>query len=257
MANLRQAFLTAAWRGLKGMVIGAATAVAILAAIVGLTLGMRLLTDDYPTYEMKDDLRMILPGTAPIGVLIGSVAGLSARLPRKGLGVFSSIAIVGGCVVLAGWLIVLGLLPSIELCKRPCVPIIIAASLGGVISLVYAPVLEARYVRSVFRWIGITSIGALLVWVCMQHDHGGMKYAYIPLPSLAIGVCLAACAAFLCKRYWLTVAGPLVAGLGGVFGIGHPYGVVLGVAVGLLVILLPLGKPTKPKQDLSPPSTPG
>lgn len=101
------------------------------------------------------------------------------------------------------------------------------------------------------RWAAITVVAVALLWLCLQHGHGRAKGTYAPLPNMAASMCLAAAAAFLCKRYWLTMAAPFIAGIAGVFGIGDPhcgpYGGVLGLLVGLLMVLLPIGKRAKPR----------
>ncbi len=92
MRNLRQAFLTTAWRGLKGMVVGAGTCllVAVVICLMFAVLGVR-----------RRDLEL------PIltSLLVGGIAGLAARLPRNGARLATSIAVVGVCTALPALLV--------------------------------------------------------------------------------------------------------------------------------------------------------
>lgn len=99
-------------------------------------------------------------------------------------------------------------------------------------------------ITSVMRWCAIAGIVAVLVWLCLQHEHAGMKGRYVPIPNLAVCIISAAMATFLCKRYWLWFAAPFVAGVVGVLSIGQsggPFGGVVGLVVGILVVLVPFG----------------
>jgi hypothetical protein len=102
-----------------------------------------------------------------------------------------------------------------------------------------------RAIKFAGRWLGIVGLVAALLWLCSHHGHGGAKGSYIPLPNVILCVFTAAGAAWLCKRYWLAVASPFVGGIAGVFGIARasagPFGGAVGLVVGLLVALLPLG----------------
>ena len=107
-----------------------------------------------------------------------------------------------------------------------------------------------RAIRFVIRWVGITAVVVALVWLASHHEHARAKGTYVPLPNVILCVVVAAIGALLCKRYWRTATCPIIGGIAGVFGIAErfagPYGGVIGMLVGLLVMLLPWGsKPRK------------
>ena len=86
----------------------------------------------------------------------------------------------------------------------------------------------------------------VLVWLCLQHEHGGSKGRNVPVPNLAFCILMASLAASLCKRYWFVFAAPLVAGVVGGLCVGSPldspFGCVVGLVAGMLVVLMPFGK---------------
>ncbi len=92
------------------------------------------------------------------------------------------------------------------------------------------------------RWLAIAAVLVLLLLLCLQHEHAGMKGRCVPIPNLASCILVTAEAAFLCKRYWHSLAVPFVAGIAGVFGIAGqlygPFGGVVGVLIGILVVLM-------------------
>jgi len=97
-------------------------------------------------------------------------------------------------------------------------------------------------VSSGLRWLGIAGVVTALAWLCLQHEHGGMKGSYVPVGSLTFCIICAAAAAMICKRHWLFLAAPFVAGVVGAIAIGpfaSPFGGVVGLVVGFLVVLLP------------------
>ena len=107
------------------------------------------------------------------------------------------------------------------------------------------------------RFVAILVIAAaILAWIA-QHRHGRAKGTPIPIPNVALCLVIAGVAGSVCKRYWLPIAVPFVAGIAGAFGIfephSGPYGGILGLLVGCLVLLLPFGR----RRRVSSEETPG
>jgi hypothetical protein len=106
MANSRRAFLTAAWRGLKGMAVGAGMVSVPPVTVMGILFGFDLIrTAAYCTrWMLEDELEncgLALSLVFVACLLVGGIAGLAARLPPKGMGMLKAIAVVAGCAVLA------------------------------------------------------------------------------------------------------------------------------------------------------------
>ncbi len=276
MRKLRQAFLTAAWRGFKGMVVGAVMAGVVAVAGSVSLLGPFALTA-YDPKDRADYLQMLgaaLQGSALVGILIGSIAGLASRLPRKGVGMLPSIGIVGGCAAL---------LPAVFTISHQsksgtpyAMLAAIGAIVGGVIVLVYGAAdkpawcgVGLRYARSVFRWVVIAFIATAILWLCYSilglcYGMGDKVWRPVSLPRLIVCICLTAGIAYICKWSSITMAAsPFIAAFIAIACIGNSKVVPLeesgglGFLIGLLVILVPFGGPAKPKQDVNPPSTTG
>ena len=110
---------------------------------LGLAFGWQFLFgNNYSRFELNEVLAVSLVA-ALVGLYIGSIAGLAARLPRKGVSILKSIGVVTGCGLLAIVLAVPAHYYKGEPEPSP-VPIIISAVLGlllgGVIVCVYGAV---------------------------------------------------------------------------------------------------------------------
>lgn len=89
----------------------------------------------------------------------------------------------------------------------------------------------------------------LLIWLSLQTDHARLKgqpmeaWRVVPLIACAVA------AALIGKRYLNPVAGMFLSGIGGAVATGTdagPYGGVVGLVVGAIVVLLPvMHKPAK------------
>ena len=101
-------------------------------------------------------------------------------------------------------------------------------------------------IRSAVRWLGITGVAVALVCLCLHHGHSGAKGRCVPIPNMAFCILTSSVAAFLCKRYWLVFFSPFVAGVVGGLCVGYwldsPFGCVVGLVVGMLVMLIPFGR---------------
>ena len=139
MANLRQSFAATVWRGLKGMLVGAAVAAVIALAMVALPVGLQLFLFDAQPMDRASDLERLqkhLPLMALVASFVGSIAGFAARLPRNGIGIPRSFAVVGGCAVLAG--LFTAVQPRYKGSPEPShISIFFGAIVGGIIVLVY------------------------------------------------------------------------------------------------------------------------
>ena len=112
--------------------------------------------------------------------------------------------------------------------------------------------------RTIIRWAAIIVVLAILAWVCSCHAHGRIKGGYVPLPNVILCILVAAVAAILCKHYWNSVTAPFVGGLAGAFGIAEsfsgPFGGVVGLLVGVLIVCLPTGRRSAASSDDAKPS---
>ena len=90
------------------------------------------------------------------------------------------------------------------------------------------------------RKIVLAFVIIMLAVLCALHHHGRTKGGYVPLIYVVSAVLCAVIAALICLRFSRT-ATPFVAGIAGAFGIidpfSGPYGGVLGLLAGLLVLL--------------------
>ncbi len=99
------------------------------------------------------------------------------------------------------------------------------------------------------RYIVIAVVIALLGIVIGQHEHGAIKGMPVPIANVLFCMFAAAVAAAICRFRFNRLAGwiatPFVAGIAGAFGIlGEsygPYGGVVGLLVGIIVLALPTG----------------
>lgn len=101
----------------------------------------------------------------------------------------------------------------------------------------------------VIRCIVIAAVGVLLAMVVRNHDHGAIKGMPVPMANIVYSVVVSVVVAAICKMRFKRLAGrmatPFVAGIAGSFGILSasygPYGGILGLLVGTIVLLLPFG----------------
>ncbi len=142
MANLRQAFMTTAWRGFEGMVLGAMMVSVPSLTVTGILFGFDLaLTAMYGTPLMLAD-ELVVSGAALSLVfvaclLVGGIAGLAARLPPKGMGMLRAIAVVAGCTVLAIVLAIVMMGLGWHAKGPPFMMMTLGAVVGGVIVLLF------------------------------------------------------------------------------------------------------------------------
>lgn len=150
MPKLHQTFLTTAWRGLKGMVVGAGTCLLVAVTGMGVMSGASFLLDIPPPIDYWERSRRELLLAAIAVVLVGGIAGLAARLPRNGMTMLWSITIVGGCAGLA-------VLLTRRAHEDPSrILITLGAIAGGVIVLVYGILVTRRSNADVRREEGST-----------------------------------------------------------------------------------------------------
>ena len=123
-------------RGLRGAVLGACIAGAIGGIGLGIFVGLQLLYDsDFSKHGWRL-LCTIPPLVAVAGVCAGAIAGLAARLPRKGVGLLRSIAIVAGCGLLAA--LPTAVQPRYKGSPDPSyLPTVLGELVGGVIVFCY------------------------------------------------------------------------------------------------------------------------
>jgi len=106
--------------------------------------------------------------------------------------------------------------------------------------------------NSILRWIGVAIAVGLLAGVCSGHEHSGHKGSAVPLYNVVSSIVFSAIATLLVRILFNTTAGrisaPFVGGIAGVFGnsskdligkLSGPYGGVIGLLVGLIIILIP------------------
>lgn len=109
------------------------------------------------------------------------------------------------------------------------------------------------------RYMLIAAVAVLLVIIIRHHDHGGVKGMPIPVGNVLCSVFAASVAATVCKLGFNRLAGwiatPFIAGIAGALGIlgefYSPYGGVVGLLVGTMVLLLPRWGP-RPDSPTSP-----
>jgi len=110
--------------------------------------------------------------------------------------------------------------------------------------------IRLRRWNSVLRILVVCCLFPVLVFLCLQTEHAGLKG--MPIEKwrpVAIVVC-ALVAASVGKRYVNSITGMLLGGLGGAFGsqeLAGPYGVCVGLLVGIIIALLPVMQKPHPK----------
>jgi hypothetical protein len=111
-----------------------------------------------------------------------------------------------------------------------------------------------RGVTALIRIIIAVCLLPALVYLCLQTDHGrakGMPMESWRLAPLILG---ATVCGLLGKRFLNSVAGVFLGGIGGVFGtldqFAGPYGGVVGLVVGAIVVALPICD--KPRSTVTP-----
>ena len=119
------------------------------------------------------------------------------------------------------------------------------------------PVSEPQPTDGYRRGMPILRVGIALCLVpalavlCQQTDHAGIKGTPVESWRLVPLVLTAAAAAVLGKRFLNSASGLFLGGIGGAFGIGDnfagPYGGVVGLLVGAIVVVLPVMH--KPKSN--------
>lgn len=83
-------------------------------------------------------------------------------------------------------------------------------------------------------------------WMCLIHDHGGVKGSFVPLEVVLYCLIASALAAHITCRGWHWLPAPfvagvvagLIAGMSNPVGLASPYGGILGLAVGVVVVVL-------------------
>jgi len=93
-----------------------------------------------------------------------------------------------------------------------------------------------------------------LVYLCLQTDHARLKGMPMESWRLVPLILTAAIAALLGKRFLNSISGLFLGGIGGAFGtldnFAGPYGGVVGLLVGAIVVVLPVMH--KPKSNMRP-----
>ena len=94
------------------------------------------------------------------------------------------------------------------------------------------------------RLIIVACLVPLLVYLCLQTDHARLKGTPMEAWRLIPLILTAATFAVLGKRFLNSVAGLFLGGIGGAFGtldnFAGPYGGVVGLLVGAIVIAIPI-----------------
>jgi uncharacterized membrane protein len=88
--------------------------------------------------------------------------------------------------------------------------------------------------------IGFAAL-ALATRLGVNHGVGGLKGGYVPLENVVICVATAATMAYFVSHQWHWFPAPFVAGIvGAIFigGIDGPYGGILGLTVGVVVVTI-------------------
>ncbi len=102
---------------------------------------------------------------------------------------------------------------------------------------------HAREITPV-RTVIVGCLVVLLVYCCLQSDHGGHKGTPLEAWRLIPLILAATTLSMLGKRYLNPITGMLLGGVGGAFGtldyFAAPYGIVVGLVVGAIVITLPV-----------------
>ncbi len=91
----------------------------------------------------------------------------------------------------------------------------------------------------------------LLVYLCLQTDHARLKGTPMDPWRLVPLIFTAAAAAAIGKRFFNSISGLFLGGIGGAFGtfdqFAGPYGGIVGLLLGAMVVLFPVMD--KPKRD--------
>lgn len=105
---------------------------------------------------------------------------------------------------------------------------------------------KSNFISLKTRWVAIAIAVTAIVWLVGQHEYGRSKGTAVPFPNVLFSISCACIAGFICKRFWIGLAVPFVAGIAGAFGtadtLSGPYGGVLGFLVGYMILLLPFGQ---------------
>lgn len=100
------------------------------------------------------------------------------------------------------------------------------------------------HAMTVIRLVIAASLVPLLVYLCLQTDHARLKGMPMETWRLIPLILTAAIFAVLGKRFINSVAGLFLGGIGGAFGtlddFAGPYGGVVGLVVGDIVIAIPI-----------------
>jgi hypothetical protein len=111
---------------------------------------------------------------------------------------------------------------------------------------------RGRRWNSVVRVVATCCLFPVLVYLCLQTEHAGLKGMPIekwrPIP---IVLCVLVTAS-LGKRYVNPMTGMLLGGVGGALGSHQwagPYGVSVGLPVGIVIALLPIMRKPQLKDD--------
>jgi len=89
------------------------------------------------------------------------------------------------------------------------------------------------------RIAGLIPIAASIAFVISRYQYGGMEGTRIPLSLVTLCFVVACFTAYFCRRFWIPIIGPFLAGIAGV-AIAGPYGAVLGLLVGCFALLIPI-----------------
>ncbi|MFV1966034.1 MAG: hypothetical protein ACC628_11460 [Pirellulaceae bacterium] len=107
----------------------------------------------------------------------------------------------------------------------------------------------ARHSVTVLRIVLALCVVPLLVYLCLQTEHARLKGTSMDAWRLIPLILTAAAAAGIGKRFLNSISGLFFGGIGGLFGtldqFAGPYGGIVGLLVGTIVVLLPVMQ--KPK----------
>jgi hypothetical protein len=132
-------------RGLKGAILGASFAAAVAVIVTTSLFGFQIVVIDDPLDRARDlsHLADVLRITVTAGLAVGALAGLVAKLPRKGVRMLTSISIVAGCAVLTR--LFSAAQPRFKGSPEPSyLPAIVGALVASVFVLVYGVVVTRR-----------------------------------------------------------------------------------------------------------------
>ncbi|TWT61522.1 hypothetical protein [Rubinisphaera italica] len=106
------------------------------------------------------------------------------------------------------------------------------------------------YTMAVIRLVIAVCLVPMLVYLCLQTDHARLKGMPMENWRLIPLILTATTFAFLGKRFLNSIAGLFLGGIGGAFGtldnFAGPYGGVVGLLVGAIVIAIPIMHKPRP-----------